>query len=239
MPLRRVESDANVFPPVKRRKCARNAASTCGKCADCTRSSQERQSSGPATGSGTPRRILRSLRNQRGRSCKFTTNPVFCANGACRWRGRRPLAPLTLQGDLLDSGRAQDRQPAPPSGPADQDSDLGFVVLNLQHVHDSLSQLAPIWRPTDVSCPAASPPHPASAGGSTGASLMRACTYSSPRKPTLRPAVDFSDFGEPPATSAACPDAAGGSPRPPWASCTLDRKLGRDRRRLRHLAIGL
>ena len=236
MPLRRVESDASVVPPVTRRKCARNAASTCGKCADCTRSSQERQSSGPATGSGTPRRILRSLRNRRGRSCKFTTNPVFCATGACRWRGRRPLAPLTLRGDVPDSGRAQDRQPAPPSGPADQE--LGFVV-NLQHFHVSLSQLAPIWRPTDVSCPAASPPHPATAGGSTGASLMRACTYSSPRKPTLRPAVDFSDFGEPPATSAACPDAAGGPPRPPRAWCTLDRKLGRDRRRLRHLAIGL
>jgi hypothetical protein len=30
------------------------------------------------------------------RSCKFTTNRVFCATGACRWRGRRPLAPLTL-----------------------------------------------------------------------------------------------------------------------------------------------
>ena len=134
MPLRRVKSDATVVPPVTRPKCARNAASTGDKCADCTRSSQERQSSGPATDSGTPRRILPHLRQQHSRSCKFTTNPVFCATGACRWRGRRPLAPLTLRRDVPDSGRAQDRQPAPPSGPADQE--LGFVV-NLQHFHVS------------------------------------------------------------------------------------------------------
>ena len=76
----------------------------------------------------------------------------------------RPTAPGTPNpaGDVPDSGGAQGRLPAPPSGRADQE--LGFVV-NLQHFHVSLSQLAPIWRPTDVSCPAASPPHPATAGG--------------------------------------------------------------------------
>lgn len=223
MPLRRVGSDANVVPPVTRRKCARNAASICGKCAGCTRSSRERQSSGPATGSGTPRRILRRLRQQHSRSCKFTTNPVFCANGACRWRGRRPLAPLTLRGDVPDSGRAQDRQPTPPSGPADQER--GFVV-NLQHFHVSLSQLAPIWRPTDVSCPAASPPHPATAGGSTGASLMRACTYSSSRKPTSGPqstSVTSGSRRRPPrrvrTPLAAPPDPPGSSAR--WTGSSV------------------
>ena len=161
---------------------------------------------------------------------------MFRATGARRWRGRRPQAPLTPRGDVPDSGGAQGRLPAPPSGRADQE--LGFVV-NLQHFHVSLSQLAPIWRPTDVSCPAASPPHPATAGGSTGVSLMRACAYSSPRKPTPRPAVDFSDFGELPATPAAYPKAAGGLPRPPRVRLVPAWKLGRDHRRLRHLAMGL
>ena len=115
MPLRRVKSDANVVPPVTRRKCARNAASTCGKCADCTRSSQERQSSGPATDSGTPRRILRSLRNQRGRSCKFTTNPVFCATG----RSMPMARPTALGAPNPAGGFARQRQsPRSPAGPS-------------------------------------------------------------------------------------------------------------------------
>ena len=161
---------------------------------------------------------------------------MFRATGARRWRGRRPQAPLTPPGDVPDSGGAQGRLPAPPSGRADQE--LGFVV-NLQHFRVSLSQVSPIWRPTDVSCPAASPPHPATAGGSAGVSLMRACAYSLPRKPTLRPAVDFSDFEELPATPAAYPKAAGGLPGPPRVRLVPAWKLGRDHRRLRHLAMGL
>ncbi len=111
------------LPTVTRQKCARNAASTGAKCADCSRSSRERPSSGPATGSGTPRRILPRLRQQQSRSCKFTTNPspVFCGfvlgTGACRWRGRRPLAPQTLQKGVPDSGRAA-RPRSPLAGPS-------------------------------------------------------------------------------------------------------------------------
>ena len=53
-----------------------------------------------------------------------------------------------------------------------------------------------------------------------------------------RPAVDFGDFGDPPAAPAASPGDTSGLPRSPQVRRMPARKLGRDRRRLRLCLVG-
>ena len=94
---------------------------------------------------------------------------------------------------------------------------------------------APGW--SELPFREATPPPKARAVEGRLACALVPSKFSSPTKSTLRPAVDFGDFGDPPAAPAASPGDTSGLPRSPLVRRMPAGKLGRDRRRLRFCSV--
>lgn len=136
-------------------------------------------------------------------------------------------------------------RPQGPTSPAGPSVGSGRYVLGSNSkitvfssfAYQASGYRAPGW--SELPVREATPPFTARAvEGRLADTVVRAYAFSSPTKSTLRPAVDFGDFGDPPAGPAASPDATSGLPQSPQVRRMPAWKLGRDRRRLRLCSVG-
>ena len=135
----------------------------------------------------------------------------------------RPQGPTSPAGPSVGSGRYV----------LGSNSNLKVTVFS-SFAYQASGYRAPGWSELPVR---EATPHPKARAVEGRLAYTRLCLFFT-HKTDPPPAVDFGDFGDPPAGPAASPDATSGLPQSPQVRRMPAWKLGRDRRRLRFCSVG-